>query len=219
MRLSAAVAAGLVALALPCRAAETRPWAEILDKARGQTVHWNAWGGDDRNNAFIAWVGDAVKKRYGVAVDHVKLNDTAEAVARIVAEKAAGRTQDGTVDLVWINGANFVALKDRGLLYGPFAGSLPNFRLVDVAGKPSTVVDFTVPVDGMASPWLMAQMVYVYDEARSDAASLPRSAPAMLEWAKAHPGRLTHPSVTNFLGVAFLEQALVELAPEPDVLQ
>ena len=219
MRLSAAVAAALVALALPCRAAETRPWAEILDKARGQTVHWNAWGGDDRNNAFIAWVGDAVKKRYGVAVDHVKLNDTAEAVARIVAEKAAGRTEGGTVDLVWINGANFVALKDRGLLHGPFAESLPNFRLVDVSGKPSTVVDFTVPVDGMASPWLMAQVVYVYDAARTDPASLPRSAAAMLEWARAHPGRLTHPTVTNFLGATFLKQALHELAPDPAVLQ
>jgi putative thiamine transport system substrate-binding protein len=136
-----------------------------------------------------------------------------------VAEKAAGRTSGGTVDLVWINGANFVSMKSQGLLHGPVTESLPNFRLVDTAGKPSTVVDFTVPVEGMASPWLMAQVVFVYDSARMPAASLPRSMPAMLDWAKAHPGRLTHPTVSNFLGATFLKQALHEFAPDPSVLQ
>jgi putative thiamine transport system substrate-binding protein len=40
----------------------------------------------------------------------------------------------------------------------------------------------------------------------------------MLAWAKAHPGRLTHPAVSNFLGVTFLKQALLELAPDPALL-
>ncbi len=32
-------------------------WNATLAKAKGQTVYWNAWGGDERTNAFIAWVG------------------------------------------------------------------------------------------------------------------------------------------------------------------
>ena len=40
----------------------------------------DAWGGDERTNAFITWVGDEVKRRYGVRVEQVKLKDTAEAV-------------------------------------------------------------------------------------------------------------------------------------------
>jgi putative thiamine transport system substrate-binding protein len=48
---------------------------------------------------------------------------------------------------------------------------------------------------------------------------LPRSIPAMLEWAKANPGRLTHPTASNFLGSTFLKQALHELAPDPAVLR
>lgn len=211
--------AGLVSLAAPLQAKESRPWPEILERAKGQTVYWNAWGGDDRNNAYIAWVGEEVRRRFGIALVHVKLNDTGEAVTRVVAEKAANRNGGGTVDLIWINGANFVAMKDQKLLYGPFTQALPNFGLVDIAGKPATVVDFTVPVDGMASPWLMAQIVYVYDGARFKAADLPRSTPAMLDWAKRHPGRLTHPTVSNFLGATFLKQALAELAPDPLVLQ
>jgi putative thiamine transport system substrate-binding protein len=218
MRLLLVVAALAVAV-LPVKAADTKPWAEVLDRARGQTVYWNAWGGDDRNNAFIAWAGEQMKARYGITLSHVKLNDTGEAVTRVIAEKAAGRTDGGTVDLIWINGPNFVAMKSQGLLYGPFAEALPNFKLVDTVGKPSTIVDFTVPVAGMASPWLMAQVVFVYDAARSKPADLPRTAAAMLAWAKAHPGRLTHPTVSNFLGVSFLKQALVELTPDPTVLQ
>jgi putative thiamine transport system substrate-binding protein len=219
MKLSIIAAAAFAVLASLAQAAEPRPWSEIEGKARGQTVYWNAWGGDDRNNAFIAWAGEEVRRRFGVTVRHVKLTDTAEAATRVLAERTAGRTEGGTVDLIWINGANLASMKAQALLHGPFAESLPNFRLVDTRAKPSTVVDFTLPVEGMASPWLMAQIVYVYDAARSKPSDLPRSVPAMLEWSKRNPGRLTHPAAANFLGATFLKQALYELAPDPRVLQ
>ena len=210
----------LAALApLATAAPETRAWDEIVAKAKGQTVYWNAWAGDERTNAFIAWAGDEVQKRYGVTIQQVKLKDTAEAVTRVVAEKAAGRDAGGGVDLIWINGPNFLAMKDKGLLHGPFTQVMPNYRLVDTANKRSTVVDFTVPVDGMESPWRLAQLVYVYDSARYKAADMPRSVPALLDWARKHPGRLTHPTVRNFLGATFLKQALYELAPSAEVLQ
>ena len=90
-------------------------------------------------------------------------------------------------------------------------------RWIDTDGKPATRIDFTVPVDGLAAPWRMAQIVYVYDGAR--VARPPRSIPAMLEWALANPGRLTHPTPRNFLGATFLKPALYELAPDPAVLQ
>jgi putative thiamine transport system substrate-binding protein len=216
--LSLAVAAFL-GLALPAHSAETRPWSEIVAKARGQTVYWNAWAGDERNNAFIAWARGEVAKRYGVTLNHVKLKDTAEAVTRVVAEKAAGRHEAGTVDLIWINGPNFLSMKTQGLLYGPFTHVLPNTALVDTVHKPSTVIDFTVPIEGYASPWMMAQIVYVYDSARTKPAELPRSIPAMLDWARRNPGRLTHPQARDFLGATFLKQALYELAPDRNALQ
>ena len=219
MRLLVVVVFALLTLTGRPYAEQPRTWNEILRAARGQIVYWNAWGGDDRNNAYIAWVAAEVERRYGVSVRHVKLADTAEAVTRVVAERAAGRDANGTVDLIWINGPNLASMKEHDLLFGPITSALPNFALVDTVGKPSTVVDFTLPVDGMASPWLMAQVVYVYDSRRSDLAGLPRSAGAMLAWAKANPGRLTHPVASNFLGATFLKQALYELAFDPSVLQ
>jgi putative thiamine transport system substrate-binding protein len=195
-------------------------WPELLAKAKGQTVFWNAWAGDEKTNAFIAWVGQQSLARFGVTVQHVRLKDTAEAVTRVVAEKQAGRDSGGSVDLIWINGPNFLAMKRQGLLYGPVTQTLPNFKYVDTKTKRSNVVDFTTPVDGMAVPWRMAQMVFVYDSARiKNAADVPRSAAALLDWARKNPGRLTHPTVNNFLGSTFLKQVLLELVPDTSLLQ
>ncbi len=220
LRLAAAAgASGLVgpafAQARPITAAD---WPAIVAKAKGQTVYWNAWAGDERTNSFIAWVGQEVSKAYGVTINHVRLRDTAEAVTRVVAEKQAGRESGGSVDLIWINGPNFLAMKNQKLLYGPYVEALPNWAYVDTTKKRSNIVDFTVPVDGFATPWRMAQVVFLYDSARTPAAGLPRSVPAMIGWAKANPGRLTHPTIRNFLGSTFLKQALYELAPNPEIL-
>src|SRR3546814_13191597 len=73
---------------------ENRAWPEILKVAEGQAVYWNAWGGDARVNAYIAWVGDQVKERYRITLHHVKLADTADAVSRVVAERAAGKEHE-----------------------------------------------------------------------------------------------------------------------------
>ena len=208
------VAAIAFASAMPAAA---QSWDDVLARARGQTVNFNAWAGDEKTNAFIAWIGEEVQKRYGVRLNHVKLKDTAEAVTRVIAEKAAGRDSGGTVDLVWINGANFLALKEQKLLHGPFADRLPNWRLVDTVRKRSNVIDFTIPHDGYESPWRMAQIVFVYESKR--VRDLPKSVPELLDWCKRNPGRFTHPSVRNFLGATFLKQALYELAPDASVLQ
>ncbi len=158
-RLLAAAAAAASILSAPALAQDLK-WPDVVAAARGQTVNFNAWAGDEKTNAFIAWVGDEVARRYGVRVNHVKLKDTAEAVTRVVAEKAAGRDAGGTVDLIWINGPNFLAMKEQRLLFGPFTAALPNYARVDTTNVRSNVVDFTVPVDGMASPWRRAQIVF-----------------------------------------------------------
>ena len=192
-------------------------WQATLDAARGQTVFWNAWGGDERTNAFIAWVGEETGRLYGVNVEQVKLTDTAEAVTRVIAEKAAGNDTDGSVDLIWINGPNFLAMKEQGLLTGPFVADLPNARFVDLSPGAPASVDFTVPVEGMESPWRLAKFVFVYDSAR--VTEPPRDMLGFAGWAASHPGRMTHPDPSNFMGATFLKQALIELAPDPAALQ
>ncbi|HEX6142414.1 MAG TPA: ABC transporter substrate-binding protein [Geminicoccaceae bacterium] len=191
-------------------------WDAVLERARGETVYWNAWAGDEKINDYIGWVGERVADDFGIELVHVKLTDTAEAVARVVAEKAAGRTEDGSVDLIWINGENFSAMKREDLLFGPFARELPNFRYVDTEGKPTTLVDFTVPTEGLESPWGMAQFVFLYDTER--VGEPPRSIDALADWIEAHPGRFAYPAPPDFIGTTFLKHVLLETIDDPAVL-
>lgn len=213
MKPTLTVAALAVLLASPALAG----WPETLAAARGQTVYWNAWGGDERTNAFIAWVGEETERLYGVKVEQAKLSDTAEAVTRVLSEKAAGQDGGGAVDMIWINGPNFLSMKEQGLLHGPFSADLPNARYLDLSAASPNSVDFTVPVEGMESPWRLAKFVFNYDTARVD--TPPRTMAAFADWAAAHPGRFTHPDPSNFMGATFLKQALIELAPDAAVLQ
>lgn len=110
-------------------------------------------------NAFIAWVSSQTEAQYGVKVAQVKLSDVAEAVTRVISEKAAGQDQGGSVDLIWINGPNFLAMKDQGLLHGLFVADLPNAKYLDLGAASAASVDFTVPVEGMESLWRLAKFV------------------------------------------------------------
>ncbi|MCO5059492.1 MAG: ABC transporter substrate-binding protein [Rhizobiaceae bacterium] len=214
-------AAALLAMSFAALSDEPKPadWTAVLDDARGETVYWNAWGGSENINAYIEWAGAELSERYGVKVVHVKLEDTASAVATVVAEKAAGKNDAGTVDLIWINGENFASMKRQGLLFSPgWAEQLPNWRYVDIENKPTIRTDFTVPVEGLESPWGMAKLVFFYDSARTDAAALPTSAQTLLDWAKANPGRFSYPQPPDFIGSSFLKQILSELVADRSVL-
>lgn len=183
-----------------------------------ETVYFNAWGGSPAINDYIRWAGDELKARHGITLVHVKLTDTAEAVGRILAEKAAGRNSGGSVDLIWINGENFASMKRNNLLQAePWAMDLPSFRFTDPVALPAILNDFATPTDGLESPWGRAQLVFGYDSA--ELASPPRSAAALRQWIKANPGRFTFPQPPDFTGTSFLKQILLEVTAEPALLQ
>ncbi|WP_373286794.1 ABC transporter substrate-binding protein [Actibacterium pelagium] len=212
------VCAAACALALPAMAEpDPKDWDAVLAEAKGQTVYWHAWGGSTATNDFIAWAGKRISEDHGVTLEHVKLVDTADAVGQVVFEKSAGKDAGGAVDLIWINGANFASMKENDLLFGPFAEDLPNWELVDYENKSAVRNDFTIPTDGMESPWAMAQVVFYYDTARLP--EPPKSMGALAEWAANNPGRYTYPQPPDFLGTTFLKQALHGLLDDPSILQ
>ena len=196
---------------------ESKKWQDIVEQAKGQTVHWHAWGGSPTINSYIAWVRDEVKREYGINLQHVKVKDTAHVVSQVLAAKVAGKHTQGSVDMVWINGENFKAMKQNNLLFGPFANQLPNFVFVDTENKPTTLVDFTVPTDGYESPWGMAHLNFIYDSAQMKIP--PTSVTEILAYAKKNPGRLSYPAPPDFMGSTFLKQVFYEVIPDTDVLQ
>ncbi len=211
-------AAVLLGAAAHAEMPDPRDWDAVLADARDETVYFHAWGGEPRINDYIAWAGRMVEERFGVRVIHVKVSDTAEVVSRVLTDKAAGRNEGGAVDLVWVNGENFAAMKREGLLASePWSTKLPNYRFVDVENKPTVELDFTVPVDGLEAPWGMAKLVFFHDTARMS--DPPRSAEALAAWIEEYPGRFTYPQPPDFLGTTFLKQLLSELTPDPALLQ
>jgi len=215
--LATAVAFALISLAAPAVATpDPREWESVLDAADGQTVYWNAWGGDARTNRYIAWVAEQMQESYGVRVEHVKLDDTSSAVARVLGEQQAGNDSDGSIDLIWINGENFAAMREQDLLFGPFAASLPNFALTYPDENPEVVTDFTLPTEGYESPWGKAQITFYYDSAQTD--TPPQSIEELLTWARANPGQFSYPRIPDFTGSTFLKQALIELTDQADAL-
>ncbi|WP_434984288.1 ABC transporter substrate-binding protein [Vreelandella zhaodongensis] len=214
--LTTTVTAAMLSLALPAAAApDPYDWDAVLEAAEGQTVYWNAWAGEERINAYISWVAQQVDARYGVELVHVKLGDTAEAVSRVLAEKQAGNDERGSVDMIWINGENFAAMKANELLFGPWAEAMPNYPLTDPDNTPAVRYDWTIPVDGLETPWSSSQVVFYYDTALVE--NHPNNMPELLEWAKHHPGEFTYPQVPNFLGNAFITQAMLELSDNTEL--
>ncbi|MET4696281.1 ABC transporter substrate-binding protein [Endozoicomonas lisbonensis] len=197
---------------VPARAAN---WAHIENQAKEQTVYFYAWGGHPRANDYIQWAGREIKRLHNVNLVHVKVGDISEAVTIILSEKSSERHSQGRVDLLWVNGENFAALKRADLLYGPFTDQLPNDSLVDK--RLPVDIDFATPVDGLEAPWGVGQMVMMFDRAVTP--QVPTSASELLQYAKKHPGRISYPQPPQFHGVTFLKQLLSELVEDTQALQ
>ena len=100
------------AVGAPARAARTSRRSPGARGARPSTSTPGA--ARARSTTISPGPASELRQRFGVELVHVKLTDTGEAVARVAAEKAAGRTEGGTVDLIWINGENFAADEGAG---------------------------------------------------------------------------------------------------------
>ena len=82
-------------------------------------------------------------------------------------EKSAGKTDGGSVDLIWINGEFRCAMKREKLRYSVPSRHCCRTCCWSIQTQADDLVDFTVPTDGLESPWGMAQFTFFYDMARS----------------------------------------------------
>ena len=145
-------------------ASDDEKFTQLKQNSLGEEVTFHAWGGSPAINDYIQWVAGRVEIQYGITLNHVKLTNTSHAVSRILAEKIAGKTENGSVDLLWVNGANFFRMKETGLLRDDgWAFNLPSFRYVNPEKMPDTISDFGIPTLGLESPWGRAQFVFGYD--------------------------------------------------------
>jgi len=191
-------------------------FTSLQAQAKGQTVNWYMYGGDEILNGFVTgYVADALKKQ-GVTLNQVKVKETSEAVNKVLGEKQAGRTDDGSVDAIWVNGANFATGVQADLWWCGWDRSLPTAAYVDFA-NPAVANDFGTPVKGCEAVWQQANSALVYDSAALTAADVT-SVTALLAWAQAHPGRFTYPALPDFTGSMAVRTILYDTLGGPAAL-
>ena len=190
------------------------PWQQIETQGSNQDVYFYAWGGDPQINAYLQWVADQVDDKYNINLVHVKLSDTSEAVSRVLAEKSAHNDDQGSVDLIWINGANFATMSENSLLLKQWANKLPNFTLTDPDNNPTVNFDFGVPTNGMEAPWGQAALTFYYDSLSTS--KPPTTLTELTTWTAQNPGRFSYPKPPDFLGMSFLKYVLVMLHEQQD---
>lgn len=185
---------------------KTATWDEITTAARGSTVNWAMWGGSDNINKFADdWVGAKLQSEYGITLNRVPLNDTVEAVNKVVSEVQAGLKSGGSIDLIWINGENFRTMKQGNLLYGPFTDKLPAMQHYDL-NNPAVLTDFGLPIDGYEAPYTGSYYVMAVNGDRIS--QPPQNFEELLAWAEANPGRFAYVAPPAFDGSRFLLTAL-----------
>lgn len=184
-------------------------WSAIEEQAAGDTVNVYMWGGSESiNRYFDEWVAPLLQQNYDIELNRVPVSDTQEILTQLLDEKAAGKNQ-GSMDVLWINGENFKNAKENELLWQSFADVLPNVQAYVDQQAPQIASDFGIPVDGLQAPWGTAQFVMSYDEAR--VTEVPTTMQALAEWVQQNPGKFTYPAPPEFTGSAFVRQAMHEL--------
>ena len=183
-------------------------WDEIVEAAKGSTVTFYGWGGDEnRNNWLNTTVAEQVKDKYDITLEVVGM-DINDILAKLSGEKQAIATK-GSIDMIWINGENFYSAKENGLLYGPFTDKLPNMENYIDLDDPETLNDFCMPIDGYEAPYAKAQMVLFNDSAVTP--ETPANAAEFMEFCKKYEGKVTYPALPDFTGSAFVRNIIYDL--------
>ena len=183
-------------------------WDAVLAAAEGTTVTFYGWGGNELVNN---WIDDTLTpycaENYGITVERVPM-DIDMILNRLAGDKSAGN-EEGSIDLIWINGENFATAKKNGLLFGPFCEYLPNYQAyVDAEGEEATV-DFGTPIEGYEAPYAKAQLVLIHDSAIVP--EPPASAEELLAFCQENPGKFTYEAPPGFTGSAFVRNIIYEI--------
>ena len=186
---------------------EEMSFDDMKKEAKGSTVTFYGWGGDEVLNK---WLDDVfapdMKEKYDIKMERVPM-DIDQILSQLSGEMEANK-KDGDIDMIWINGENFKSAKEKNMLYGPFTDKLPNFsKYIDTKSE-DVNYDFAYPIKGYEAPYGKAQFVFMKDNAV--AKETPKNAEEFLEFCKKYKGKVTYPKLPDFTGSVFVRNIIYE---------
>lgn len=187
----------------------------ILEEAKGSTVSFYGWGGDEYRNKWLnQTVAPILKEKYDITLEVIGM-DIDNILSKLAGEKQAG-VKEGTIDMIWINGENFYSAKENNLLFGPFLEQLPNFKKYIDVDDPEVKYDFSFPIEGYEAPYNKAQMVFINDA--SITKETPQNAAELMDYAKKYKGQVTYPASNDFIGSAFIRTLIYDIIGQEQFL-
>lgn len=183
-------------------------YEQLLEEAKGSTVTFYGWGGDEDLNAWLDDVfAPEMKEKYDITMERVPM-DIDQVLSQLSGEIQAGK-EDGSIDMIWINGENFKSAKENNMLYGSFLEKLPNTKKYLDLNSDENKYDFGYEIEGYEAPYGKAQLVFMHDSAITS--NVPKNTEELLEFAKANKGKVTYPALPDFTGSAFVRNIIYDI--------
>ena len=183
-------------------------YEQLLEEAKGSTVTFYGWGGDEDLNAWLDDVfAPEMKEKYDITMERVPM-DIDQVLSQLSGEIQAGK-EDGSIDMIWINGENFKSAKENNMLYGSFLEKLPNAQKYLDLNSDENKYDFGYEIEGYEAPYGKAQLVFMHDSAITS--NVPKNTEELLEFAKANKGKVTYPALPDFTGSAFVRNIIYDI--------
>ncbi|QHA92411.1 ABC transporter substrate-binding protein [Bacillus sp. N1-1] len=193
----------------------SKEWDEIVTSSKGTKVNLFMWGGDEGINQYIdEWAAPRLKEKHNITLNRQPMN-TEEFMQKLLTEKKANKNE-GTIDVIWINGSNFKNAKNADLLLGSFSNKLPHFQEYIGAQDQNANYDQGTEIDGLEAPWGNVQFVFHYDSSKVEIP--PSTLGELKQWIHDNPGKFTYPNVSDFTGNTFVKHLLMKGAGEKSSL-
>jgi len=187
---------------------EEMSFDRMKEEAKGTTVTFYGWGGDEKLNEWLDnTFATVMKEKYDITMERVPM-DIDQVLSQLSGEIQAGE-KDGSIDMIWINGENFRSAIENNMLYGPFVDKLPNFQDYVDATSEDVTLDFAYPIEGFEAPYGKAQIVMIADTAVTP--DMPKSAEDFKEFVRKYQGKVTYPALPDFTGSAFVRNVIYEI--------
>lgn len=181
-------------------------YREALQNAKGKTVTYYGFGGNDAQNRWVDSVISPMMKKKGITVKRVPM-DIDTIINKLTTEKEANKST-GSMDVVWINGENFYNAKKLSLLDTIKPSLIPNMKYMSKKDQ-DTITDMGTKIDNQEIPYGNAQFVLIGNKEMFKG-QYPTSAKQLLNWAKQNPGKLTYVAPPDFTGSAFVRNIIYE---------
>lgn len=186
----------------------SKSYKEIEKGAKGSTVNFYGWGGNEvLNKWFDSYIIPNMKEKYDINVKRVGM-DIDTIMNQLMSEKQV-KSDKGSIDVFWVNGENFKTAKDNKLLFGPFSNKIVNYdKYVDKNSEDITT-DFGTSVDNMESPWGKASFTVLKnsDKVKTNIVDTNTLKEAIMQ----NPGKFTYPAPPDFTGSAFVRNVIYDI--------